>query len=95
MAKAKTYISVPKTVEAIQYDGLNFDEILAFCPHAQPDGNCVDVGPKNEFRLTAQSGDFIVKDSNENFFVCRGKEFKKSFKEIDLEREYACASTMY
>ncbi len=73
------YIKRPITIEAVQWDGHNTDEIISFC------GPCCIV--KDTYLIIqtlegnhmAHIGDFIIKGIKGEFYPCKPDIFEKTY----------------
>lgn len=79
----KKYVNRPMTIEAIQYDGKNIDEVQNFC-HEKIDEMC----------SVLEVGDYVVKDGHGCFSTCEKNLFQKKYEELD-ERKIVCAQSLY
>jgi len=79
----KEYRIKPFSVEAIQYNGMNTDEIVEWCSEAYVDSYGINVRTVNGMRLLFM-GDYLVKNSKGYFKIYNEKLFKKSFEEIPV-----------
>ena len=73
----------PVVIEAIHYDGNNFNECLQFCPTSQfrqSDG-AIYI-PTLEGTMIASIGDYIIKGIKGEFYPCKPDIFKKTYEEL-------------
>lgn len=87
------YKKKPVVIEAVQYNGLNTDEIKKFvgdnleidCVRDGSDGTPVwfDLKIKTlEGIMTASKGDFIIKGVNGEFYPCKPDIFEKTYEKV-------------
>lgn len=83
----KHYRKIPFEIEAIQWNGSNFDEIKEFCKDIviAYDGELVipilKDGKFIKSKEVAHEGDFIIKDKDK-FHFCENKIFKETYEEV-------------
>lgn len=78
----KKYIKNPIPVEAIQWDGNNEEEILAFIGKtAQLRGGSLYIKTL-EGDMLAPIGSYIIKGVNGEFYPCREDIFQKTYEEV-------------
>lgn len=78
----KKYIKQPIAVEAVQWDGNNVDEVLAFIGEtAQIRGGSLYIKTL-EGDMLALIGSYIIKGVNGEFYPCREDIFKKTYEEV-------------
>ena len=78
----RRYIKKPVVIEAVQWDGENTSEILAFCPDCfsyKKDEAPVLVVNTLEGAMTASIGDFIIKGLKGEFYPCKPDIFNLSY----------------
>ena len=85
MAKPKKYRKKPIVVEAIQWDGDNFEEIYEFTK-----GNCcltVDTGKliirTLEGDMGAERGSFVIEGLTGEFYPCREEIFLETYEPVE------------
>ncbi len=74
----------PTIVEAIQWNGKNIDEVLAFLgtqTYGEFAGQVLVANPKAI--LMATIGDWIVKDGDGEFHPCNPIDFEKTYEVIE------------
>lgn len=86
------YIKRPVVVEAIQWDGTNFDEIKAFAGEnimKLPEFSALKVftleGP-----MIASHGDYIIKGIKGEFYPCKPDVFRATYDDYYSEEDEAC-----
>lgn len=86
------YIKRPVVVEAIQWDGTNFDEIKAFAGEnimKLPEFSALKVftleGP-----MIASHGDYIIKGIKGEFYPCKPDVFRATYDDYYTEEDEAC-----
>ena len=83
----KKYVKKPIEVEAVQFDGENWNELFEFT------GNDTEKTSRNfldkEFRIhtlegtmLAYPGDYIIKGIKGEFYPCKSDIFEESYEEI-------------
>lgn len=78
------YTKKPVTIEAVQFDGKNFDEIAAFAGDSYSTEN-VRTGPQALYILTAEGplhaspGDWIIKGVKGEFYPCKPDIFAATY----------------
>jgi len=78
----KKYIKKPVTVEAIQWDGKNYDEVKAFVKSDLLSQSSKNLKIKTlEGDMTAIPTDFIVKGVDGEFYPCKEGIFHKTYSE--------------
>lgn len=89
------YKKKPVVIEAVQWTGLNHEEVRAFCPTAQfaySDAAC-EVGagpvvtlltiPTLEGDHRASYGDYIIKGVNGEFYPCKPDILKATYEAVE------------
>ena len=86
----KSYIKRPIQIEAIQWNGKNFDEIKEFCKDAMiayggeliiptlEDGNFIKA------KHVATEGDYVIKGIRGEFYFCKEDIFNKTYEEVEF-----------
>jgi hypothetical protein len=80
------YRKKPVVIEAVQFTGKNFDEVMAFCPTAMWRVDKPLSGltiPTLEGDHLASPGDFIIKGVNGEFYPCKPDIFEKTYALVD------------
>lgn len=77
------YIKRPITIEAVQWNGDNTEEILSFCGN-----NCIVkdtylIIQTLEGNHMANIGDFIIKGIKGEFYPCKSDIFEKTYDKVD------------
>ena len=76
----KTYVKKPIQIEAIQWNGKNFDEIKAFCKDAMIayDGELIIPTLKDgkfiKAKYVATEGDYVIKGVHGEFYILNRQE---------------------
>ena len=85
----KTYMKKPIQIEAIQWNGKNFDEIKEFCKDAMiayggeliiptlEDGNFIKA------KHVATEGDYVIKGIRGEFYFCKEDIFNETYEEVE------------
>lgn len=72
----------PVIIEAVHFDGQNFDEIKAFCPVAEkletPTGYHIRIKTL-EGDMEGSAGDWIIKGVHGEFYPCKPDIFQKTY----------------
>ena len=84
----KKFRKKPVVIEAIQLTKENIVEVLSFCNNA---GNIVASNEDEmgisiltlEGTMTANIGDYIIKDVKGEFYPCKPDIFKQTYEEVD------------
>ena len=86
----KSYIKRPIQIEAIQWNGKNFDEIKEFCKDAMiayggeliiptlKDGNFIKA------KHVATEGDYVIKGIRGEFYFCKEDIFNETYEEVEF-----------
>lgn len=93
------YRKRPVVIEAVQFTGLNHDEIADFCfPQIiKVGGSFTLLIPTKEGEMTASKGDWVIKGIQGEFYPCKPDIFEatyapaqeeKSLNEKILDRQY-------
>ena len=83
----KTYRKVPGEIEAIQFNGTNRDECLKFLgldivkTSIVWDDKAIKIITL-EGTMTAQSGDYIIKGVQGEFYPCKPDIFEMTYEEV-------------
>ena len=81
----KTYMKKPIRIEAIQWNGKNFDEIKKFCKDAMIayGGELIiptlEDGKFIKAKHVATEGDYVIKGIRGEFYFCKEDIFKTDF----------------
>lgn len=80
------YRKKPVVIEAVQWNGHNFDECLTFCPPImgetyKADG-CLKI-PTLEGKMIAKVGDFIIKGVQGEFYPCKPDIFEQTYEKVE------------
>lgn len=85
----KTYMKKPIRIEAIQWNGKNFDEIKKFCKDAMIayGGELIiptlEDGKFIKAKHVATEGDYIIKGIHGEFYFCKEDIFNESYEEVE------------
>lgn len=86
----KTYVKRPIPIEAIQWNGKNFDEIKAFCKDAMIayDGELIiptlEDGKFIKAKHVATEGDYVIKGVRGEFYFCKKDIFNETYEEVEF-----------
>lgn len=90
----KKYRKKPVIIEAVQWNGKNFDECMnfmdGFCvnkvAYKDYEERCISSGEITistlEGAMIASKGDYIIKGVNGEFYPCKPDIFDKSYEEV-------------
>ena len=85
----KTYVKKPIQIEAIQWNGKNFDEIKAFCKDAMIayGGELIiptlEDGKFIKAKHVATEGDYVIKGIRGEFYFCKEDIFNETYEEVE------------
>ena len=85
----KSYIKRPIQIEAIQWNGKNFDEIKEFCKDAMIayDGELIiptlEDGKFIKAKHVATEGDYVIKGIRGEFYFCKEDIFNETYEEVE------------
>ena len=85
----KTYMKKPIQIEAIQWNGKNFDEIKKFCKDAMVayDGELIiptlEDGKFIKAKYVATEGDYVIKGIRGEFYFCKEDIFNETYEEVE------------
>lgn len=84
------YRKKPVVIDAIQWNGNNYQEIKGFCgTHPQGYGSCwYSADDRNyvgtlEGEMLATIGDYIIKGVNGEFYPCKPDIFEKTYELVE------------
>jgi hypothetical protein len=80
------YRKKPVVIEAVNFDGKNFDEIKSFCTIAERFEVSwgYHIGIKTlEGYMEGRPGDWIIKGVNGEFYPCKPDIFEKTYEPVD------------
>ena len=86
----KSYIKRPIQIEAIQWNGKNFDEIKEFCKDAMIayGGELIiptlEDGKFIKAKHVATEGDYIIKGIRGEFYFCKEDIFNETYEEVEF-----------
>ena len=78
----KKYRKKPVIIEAIQFDGENFKEIISFVGDKAHRIGCMVIIETLEGAMNATKGDYIIKGVNGEFYPCKPDVFTKTYEEV-------------
>ena len=85
----KTYMKKPIQIEAIQWNGKNFDEIKEFCKDAMIayGGELIiptlEDGKFIKAKHVATEGDYVIKGIRGEFYFCKEDIFNETYEEVE------------
>lgn len=85
----KSYIKRPIQIEAIQWNGKNFDEIKEFCKDAMIayGGELIiptlEDGKFIKAKHVATEGDYVIKGIRGEFYFCKEDIFNETYEEVE------------
>ena len=86
----KTYMKKPNSIEAIQWNGKNFDEIKTFCKDAMIayGGELIiptlEDGKFIKAKHVATEGDYVIKGVRGEFYFCKEDIFNETYEEVEF-----------
>ena len=86
----KSYVKRPIPIEAIQWNGKNFDEVKAFCKDAMIayDGELIiptmEDGKLIKAQHVATEGDYVIKGVRGEFYFCKEDIFNETYEEVEF-----------
>ena len=86
----KTYLRKPIQVQAVQWNGMNFDEIQNLCQDAFIQDGKLMISSGIECNL----GSYVMKNASGYVNICSKAEFEEQFIE-ENGRHYACLGSFY
>lgn len=90
----KKYRKKPVIIEAVQWNGLNFDECMNFMQEYLGSKIAYEDEEKRSLKsktisirtlegvMTASKGDYIIKGVNGEFYPCKPDIFEKTYEEV-------------
>lgn len=85
------YRKKPVAIEAVEWVGINANEVKGFCPTAKLDYRCGTVVkitiPTLEGDMTVSYGDYIIKGVNGEFYPCKPDIFLKTYEPVEESEE--------
>ena len=95
IAMIKKYVKKPISVEAVQFNGHNIDEVNDFCQDAFVEDGWLWVSTiEGSMKASNKVGDYVVKGVMGEFYICEKRIFEETYEEVD-DRNYICASMLY
>ena len=85
----KTYVKKPIQIEAVRWNGKNFDEIKEFCKDAMIayGGELIiptlEDGKFIKAKHVATEGDYVIKSIRGEFYFCKEDIFKETYEEVE------------
>ena len=85
----KTYMKKPIQIEAVQWNGKNFDEIKEFCKDAMIayGGELIiptlEDGKFIKAKHVATEGDYVIKGIRGEFYFCKEDIFNETYEEVE------------
>lgn len=85
----KTYVKKPIQIEAVQWNGKNFDEIKEFCKDAMIAYGSELIIPTLEdgkfikAKHVATEGDYVIKGIRGEFYFCKEDIFNEIYEEVE------------
>lgn len=86
----KTYMKKPIPIEAIQWNGKNFDEIKKFCKDTMIayGGELIiptlEDGKFIKAKHVATEGDYVIKGVRGEFYFCKEDIFNETYEEVEF-----------
>lgn len=93
----KKYIKKPIPIEAIQWNGNNYDEIDTFSNGIAfiADGYLNVTTLEGIMKSPNKIGDYLVKGIKDEFYICEKTIFEESYELFSNDRQYFCSQMMY
>ena len=85
----KTYVKKPIQIEAVRWNGKNFDEIKEFCKDAMIayGGELIiptlEDGKFIKAKHVATEGDYVIKSIRGEFYFCKEDIFNETYEEVE------------
>ncbi|KXT72386.1 Phage protein [Streptococcus sp. DD10] len=77
------YRKRPVMIEAIRFDGTNYEEVKSFIGQSTLCSNLSVVIPTLEGNMVAQKGDYIIKSVHGEFYPCKPDIFTETYEEVE------------
>ncbi len=82
------YRKKPVIIEAIQWNGINLEEIKWFMKEQFKDVSVSEISfglqiPTLEGTMTVSLGDYIIRGVNGEYYPCKPDIFQKTYEEVD------------
>lgn len=79
----KKYVKKPIPIEAIQYDGTNFDELVIFAGYNvyQKDDYVYIHTLEGEMKMLNKTGDYLIKGIRGEFYFCEKSIFEECYEQ--------------
>lgn len=80
----KKYVKKPIPIEAVQYTGYNFDELLDFAGNDiyTADGNVYIHTLEGDMKMVNKTGDYLIKGIRGEFYFCEKQIFEETYQEV-------------
>jgi len=81
----KKYIKRPIIVEAVQFNGMNFDELVRFAGNDvyKSDHKICIHTLEGDLKMKNEVGDYLVKGVRGEFYFCEKSIFEETYQEVD------------
>lgn len=82
--EVKKYVKKPVEIEALQYDGRNYDEVFLFTNGAssyESIENRLTI-PTLEGKMLVSVGDYVIKGVRGEFYPCKEEIFRETYEEV-------------
>ena len=92
----KMYVKKPTQVQAVQWNGTNFDEIQGLCSDMYVECGILKLPISGEDGIAeiGEVGSYVTKDPDGSWHICPRCEFEDQYAEDD-GRHYVCAGSFY
>jgi len=80
----KKYVKKPIPIEAIQYNGTNFEELVVFAGNDvyTQDGFIYIHTLEGDMKMVNKTGDYLIKGIRGEFYFCEKQIFEETYQEI-------------
>lgn len=82
--EVKKYVKKPVEIEALQYDGRNYDEVFLFTNGTssyESIENRLTI-PTLEGKMLVSVGDYVIKGVRGEFYPCKEEIFRETYEEV-------------
>jgi hypothetical protein len=73
----------PVVIEAVRWDGHNWDDIYLWCPSAREARGTAITIPTLEGDMLANAGDWIIKGVAGEFYPCKNTIFEATYEKAE------------
>lgn len=92
----KQYIKKPIPINAIQFTGKNFDELVSFAgDFIYKNNNEIFIHTlEGEMKMKNAIGDYLIKGVHGEFYFCEKSIFEETYEEL-TDRNYICNQSIF